>query len=57
MASMNFRSRWNSRGFPLPLQTRARTLAPPVAVAEEVAAEEVVEEVVVEVAAVGAAWP
>ena len=61
MASMNFRSRWNSRGFPLPLQTRARTLAPPVAVAEEVAAEEVeAEEVVVEVAAVevvGAAWP
>jgi len=61
MASMNFRSRWNSRGFPLPLQTRARTLAPPVA--EEVAAEEVeAEEVVVEVAAVevevvGAAWP
>jgi hypothetical protein len=53
MASMNFRSRWNSRGFPLPLQTRARTLAPP-----EVAAEEVVVEVAaVEVEVVGAAWP
>ena len=58
MASMNFRSRWNSRGFPLPLQTRARTLAPPVAAAEEVAAEEVVVEVAaVEVEVVGAAWP
>jgi hypothetical protein len=53
MASMNFRSRWNSRDFPLPLETRARTPALPgvgaVAVEEEEAAEEVVVEVVVAV--------
>ena len=55
MASMNFRSRWNSRDFPLPLETRARTPAlPGVGAVEE---EEAAEEVVVEVVGAGAAWP
>ena len=55
MAWMNFLSRWNSRDFPLPLETRARTPAlPGVGVEEEAAAA---EEVVVEVVGAGAAWP
>ena len=51
---MNFRSRWNNRGFPLPLQTRARTLALP-AVAAEVAVAAGVEVAAEEVEVVGAA--
>ena len=64
---MNFRSRWNNRGFPLPLETHVRTPALPgvVAVAEEEAAAvaEVVAAAVAEVVAaeeveaVVAAWP
>jgi hypothetical protein len=52
MASMNFLSRWNSRDFPLPLQTHVRTPALPGVGAVAVVAEEEAVEVEEVVAAV-----